>query len=122
MDTRGGPRGGARESFRGRGPQSYTRSDDRMREELCDLLTDDDTVDASNIEVRVDQGEVTHSGTVNDRESKRCAEDIAESVSGVRNVQNQLRVQSQSTTASAGASSGLGSSSTHGGTERLGKH
>lgn len=122
MDTRRGPRGGARESFRGRGPQSYTRSDDRIREELCDLLTDDDMVDATNVEVRVDQGEVTLSGTVNDRESKRCAEDIAESVSGVRNVQNQLRVQSQSTTSPGDAGSGLGSSSTHGGSERLGKH
>lgn len=116
-DTRRGERGGARESFRGRGPQSYTRSDDRIREQICDLLTDDDMIDATNIEVQVSQGEITLSGTVHDRESKRCAEDLAESVSGVRNVQNQLRVQSQSATSSGGAS---GSASARG-SEQQGK-
>lgn len=85
-------RGGQQESFRGRGPQGYTRSDDRIREEICDVLTDDDAIDATNIEVRVSKGEVTLAGTVSDRQSKRCAEDIAEAVGGVRNVQNELRV------------------------------
>ena len=32
---------------RGRGPKDYTRSDDRIREEVCDRLTDDPRVDAS---------------------------------------------------------------------------
>ena len=38
-------------------------------------------------------GEVVLSGTVDSRYSKRLAEDIAESVMGVSNVQNNLRVQ-----------------------------
>jgi hypothetical protein len=29
---------------RGRGPKGYTRSDDRIREEVCDRLTDDPVV------------------------------------------------------------------------------
>jgi hypothetical protein len=37
--------------------------------------------------------EVTLTGTVNSREDKRRAEDIAESVSGVTNVENRLRVK-----------------------------
>ena len=36
--------------------------------------------------------EVVLSGTVNNREEKHRAEDLAESVSGVKNVQNQLRI------------------------------
>lgn len=80
-------------TFAGRGPRGYTRSDDRIREDVCDRLTDDALVDASNIEVSVSKCEVTLAGTIDSREAKRRAEDCAESVSGVRNVQNNLRVQ-----------------------------
>jgi osmotically-inducible protein OsmY len=79
-------------SFRGVGPKNYQRSDDRIREEVCERLTDDDYVDASGIEVAVDQGVVMLSGSVEDRGTKRRAEDVADSVRGVRDVQNQLRV------------------------------
>ena len=80
---------------RGRGPKGYQRSDDRIREDVNDRLSDDPYVDASEIEVSVSNGEVTLSGTVDSREAKRRAEDIAERVSGVRHVQNNLRVQQQ---------------------------
>jgi osmotically-inducible protein OsmY len=40
----------------------------------------------------VKDGEVILSGLVIDRADKRLAEDIAESVSGVKNVQNNLRI------------------------------
>lgn len=79
--------------YRGRGPLGYTRSDERIREDVCDRLTDDPSLDASGIEVRVGSGEVTLSGTVGSRMDKRRAEDIAEEVSGVRHVQNDLRVR-----------------------------
>ncbi|MBS3649204.1 BON domain-containing protein [Pseudaminobacter sp. 19-2017] len=78
---------------RGRGPRNYMRSDDRIREDVNDRLTDDNWVDASDIEVMVSQCEVTLSGLVDDRMTKRRAEDIAEDVSGVRHVQNNLRVR-----------------------------
>ena len=81
-----------RESFRGRGPKGYQRSDERIREELCELLTDDHYVDASEIEVVVHGGEVTLSGHVNARDQKRRAEDLAERCSGVKEVTNQIRV------------------------------
>jgi len=42
--------------------------------------------------VKVTNGEVTLSGTVMDRDSKRRAEDLAEAISGVNNVENRLRV------------------------------
>ncbi|HZW46164.1 MAG TPA: BON domain-containing protein, partial [Microvirga sp.] len=78
---------------RGRGPKSYQRSDARIMEDVNDRLTDDPHIDASEIEVSVSNREVTLSGTVNSRFEKRHAEDIAESVSGVTHVQNNLRVQ-----------------------------
>lgn len=78
--------------YAGRGPKGYQRSDERIREEVNDRLTDDDRIDATGIEVAVANGEVTLTGTVEGRRMKRHAEDIAESVRGVRDVHNQLRV------------------------------
>jgi osmotically-inducible protein OsmY len=86
-----------KQDYRGRGPQSYTRSDDRIREDVNDNLTDDWGVDARNVTVAVSNGEVTLDGTVSTRLQKRRAEDCAEEVSGVKHVQNNLRVQEQST-------------------------
>ena len=83
---------GARQHFIGRGPKGYKRSDDRIREELCDRMTDDPVLDASEIEVEVTEGEVTLSGSVMSRDQKRRAEDIAETIGGVKDVTNQLRV------------------------------
>jgi osmotically-inducible protein OsmY len=76
----------------GRGPRGYRRSDERITEDINDRLTDDWQLDASDIEVSVADGEVTLSGSVENREDKRRAEDLAESVSGVRDVQNNIRV------------------------------
>jgi osmotically-inducible protein OsmY len=77
---------------RGRGPSGYTRSDDRILEDACDALTDDWAIDARNIQVTVQSGEVTLDGTVESRDQKRRAEDCVEDLSGVRHVQNNLRV------------------------------
>lgn len=80
--------------FAGRGPKGYTRSDERIREDVSDKLTEHPDLDASEIEVRVAQGEVKLEGSVDSRWAKRLAEDIAESCTGVRDVMNQLRVPS----------------------------
>ncbi|HEX7314455.1 MAG TPA: BON domain-containing protein [Pyrinomonadaceae bacterium] len=80
--------------FRGRGPKNYRRSDDRLRDDVCDRLADNEWLDASDVEVNVVAGEVILTGMVDSRYAKRLAENIAESVSGVSNVQNNLRVQS----------------------------
>ena len=81
-----------RGQFSGRGPKGYQRSDDRIREDVCDRLADDPHLDASDIEITVRNGEVTLAGFVRDRHDKRHAEDVAEHVSGVREVNNSLRV------------------------------
>jgi osmotically-inducible protein OsmY len=97
-----------RESYAGRGPKGYKRSDERIREELSDRLMDDDNVDATEITVQVQGGEVTLTGTVPGRSHKRRAEDLAESVSGVSEVINNLRVSRQDTA--------MSTPSAHGGT------
>jgi hypothetical protein len=80
-------------TFAGRGPRNYRRSDDRIREDVCEALARHPAVDASEIEVRVENGEVVLTGTVEDRQMKRFAEDVAEGVSGVTDVRNEVRVQ-----------------------------
>ena len=84
-------RGGS-PSYRGLGPKNYQRSDERIREDACEMLTDDGYVDASDIEVNVGDGIVTLSGNVADRTQKRRAEDVVDRVMGVREVQNNLRI------------------------------
>ncbi len=85
----------------GKGPKGYRRSDDRIREEVCDALTQHGHIDASEIEVRVKDGEVTLTGTVDRRDEKRMAEDAVDRVPGVREVHNQLRAQPGNTQGSA---------------------
>jgi osmotically-inducible protein OsmY len=79
--------------YSGRGPRNYKRADNRIEEDINDRLTEHSMVDATDIELTVQNGEVTLRGHVADRESKRLAEDIAESVSGVKEINNQIRIR-----------------------------
>jgi hypothetical protein len=80
-------------AFHGRGPKNYVRSDERIREDVCEHLLEHPYVDASDIEVIVRDGEVTLSGTVEARMVKRAAEDACDHVRGVKDVHNHLRVR-----------------------------
>jgi len=80
-------------SYSGRGPKGYTRSDDRIREDVCERLSENDEVDASDIEVQVKDRKVTLSGSVENRRMKHIAEDLAEAVSGVDDVDNRVTVR-----------------------------
>jgi hypothetical protein len=84
--------GARRGGHAGRGPRNYRRSDERIREDVCNRLTEAGHVDAGDIGVRVENGEVTLEGTVDSRREKRLAEDLAAEVRGVRDVENRLRV------------------------------
>ncbi|HEX6161071.1 MAG TPA: BON domain-containing protein [Thermoanaerobaculia bacterium] len=83
--------------FRGRGPKNWRRSDERIREEVNERLTHHDGVDATDVDVTVETGEVTLSGHVGSRWEKRIAEDIAESVHGVHDVHNRLAITDRQT-------------------------
>ncbi|MEO7998322.1 MAG: BON domain-containing protein, partial [Gemmatimonadaceae bacterium] len=83
----------------GRGPKGYRRDDARITEDVNEILTHDAHIDATDIEVSVSNGEVTLSGTVDSRDAKRHAEDLAERVSGVSDINNQIRVSNSRSSA-----------------------
>jgi len=85
---------GAQGQHRGKGPKGYQRSDDRIKELICERLSDDPEIDASEIAVSVQGGKVTLEGSVDSRRTKNAAEDIAEQF-GSQEVQNNLRVNRQ---------------------------
>jgi osmotically-inducible protein OsmY len=86
-----------RESHRGRGPKNWRRSDERIREMVNEGLTDHDDVDATDIEVLVQDAEVTLTGMVTNRREKRIAEDVAWSCGGVQDVHNRLTIGDRET-------------------------
>ena len=79
-------------SHRGRGPRGYRPSDERLREIICERLTDDPSIDASDLAVSVANGEVTVQGTVQVREQKYAIEDLIADVPGVTELHNDIRV------------------------------
>lgn len=83
----------ARGGHAGRGPKGYVRADERIREDVCDRLSWNDDVDATDITVLVSKGEVTLEGSVETRQMKRLATDLAEEVAGVLDVHSTLRVR-----------------------------
>jgi osmotically-inducible protein OsmY len=66
--------------------------DEYIHAEIRDILTRRPGLDASDVAVEVEQGEVTLHGTVEDRDTRWLVEDLAESVSGVSLVHNRLRI------------------------------
>lgn len=112
---RGGEREwSAREGWRvpgphvGRGPRGYQRSDERIQDELHERLTAHGLIDATDVECRVVNGEVTLVGFVDSRAAKRAAEDLAEDIHGVRQVRNELRIRSHAGEEGVGRTSVLG--------------
>jgi hypothetical protein len=82
--------------FTGVGPKGYQRSDQAIFEDICYRMSVNGQLDPSEVEVKVEDGEVTLEGKVGDRPSKRLAEEIADSVSGVFDVHNRIRVEGRS--------------------------
>ncbi|MBX3016339.1 MAG: BON domain-containing protein [Bdellovibrionaceae bacterium] len=81
-----------RGSHAGKGPKGWSRSDERIRDQVCDTLEMDAYIDASEIEVEVKEGIVTLSGKVDHRSTKRRAADRIENLPGVRDVDNNLTI------------------------------
>lgn len=78
--------------FAPRGPSGYRRTDSRIREDIVEYLTRHGEIDVGRIEVIVEDGEVSLTGTVTSREGKRLAQVVAEQCSGVKGVRNELTV------------------------------
>lgn len=78
--------------YRGKGPKNYRRADEEIRDEACRCLEMDGAVDATDVEVECRDGILTLSGMVSDRQTKRMAERCVESIYGVNDVMNELRI------------------------------
>jgi BON domain len=96
----------------GRGPKGWHRSDERILEDINERLTQHPNIDAFEIEIEVKNGEVVLRGSVGNRHEKRMAEDVAENVSGVRDVRNELRVQSHEHAGAGSSTAGSHSAAT----------
>jgi hypothetical protein len=91
--------------FFGKGPKGYKRSDERIREECSEMIARQGWIDATDVDIKVQNGEVTLSGTVKEREHKRQLERMIEEISGVEDVRNEIRVKREAqgvTTAASG--------------------
>jgi len=66
-------------------------TDKRIEEDIREVLTE--YMDPTCVEVAVQGGEITLSGTVNSRQQRQLVEDVACAVSGVRELSNQIRIR-----------------------------
>jgi hypothetical protein len=112
------------------GPKGYQRSDERLKEDICERLMELHHIDSSDVSVEVRGARVVLEGTVPSRHMKHAIEDLVDACPGVQDIDNRVRVtnpnlrqgqgahsqggQSQSLTAasaSSGSSSGIGTGS-----------
>jgi CBS domain-containing protein/osmotically-inducible protein OsmY len=90
------------QGMRNRGPRNWQRSDERIREDVCERLASLDDVDVSDVSVSVEQGTVRLTGSVVQRGDKHRIEDVADDSVGVRDVDNQIRVRRDDARSSSG--------------------
>lgn len=81
------------ENHSGKGPKGYVRSEQRIKEEASEILTHDYDLDASDIEIEIKDRCLILRGEVNSRHDKRLAEYLVEDISGIEDVDNQLRIK-----------------------------
>jgi hypothetical protein len=69
------------------------RSNEQIQEEICERLRTHPDVDARDIHVRVAEGMVTLTGSVESKHQRRVADLIAEDALGTERVKNELHVR-----------------------------
>jgi hypothetical protein len=75
-----------------RGPKGWKISDDKIKEDICEAIYIAGDIDASEIEINVQNGMVTLAGSAPDRWTKHVVEDLAEHTFGVEDVKNDISV------------------------------
>lgn len=94
-----------RDHERKSGPRGYQRSDDRIRDQICERLSYARGVDVSDVSVDVKEGVVSLTGSVRERGQKYYIEDLADGTYGVKEVNNDIRVRREG----SGTGTGIGS-------------
>ncbi len=74
------------------GAANASGSDERIRQEVCDRMEKNGHLNVRGISVRVANGEVWLRGEVDNERQRLLAVNIADSVSGVRDVHNRLSI------------------------------
>ena len=107
---------GGSSGTKNRGPKGYQRSDERLKEDVCERLSRTSHIDASEVSVEVQNGKVTLTGTVPQRGMKHSIEDLVDQCMGVKDIENRVQVSRESNTNDtqsgkrSGSQSGSGSS------------
>jgi len=86
------PQPSSQGGHRGKGPMNFAYSDEKLRERICEMLADHDLIDPSNVDIQVKSGEVTITGTIEDRHQKRLIEDMVDNVPGVQDIHMSVKV------------------------------
>ena len=86
----------------GKGPKGFKRSDERIREDVCETIARQGWIDATDVEVSVEHGVVRLSGTVCRGRDRRALEALVERVLGVEEVKNELRLRRDETSPTLG--------------------
>lgn len=81
--------------FAGVRPRGYARSDPRILEDVCDLLTAHGELDVREVDVHCRNAVIRLEGSVPDRRTRRLIEGVADGVTGVEDVVNHLDVRAQ---------------------------
>jgi len=76
-------------------PKGYARSDERIRDDVCEQLYRTPDLDVGDVSVEARNGVVTLEGTVPDRRMKHRIEDLCDQCLGVQDVENRIRVRRQ---------------------------
>jgi len=79
--------------FSGTTPKNFKRSDERIYDEICDRLSQGGHFDVSDVEIKVEDGEVTLEGSLDNRSDKHRIEMLADSVMGVKEITNQIKIK-----------------------------
>ena len=82
--------------FAGVGPKGWSKSDEHLFENVCEALSDNHLLDASNIEVEVSDGLVYLKGSVSNFHAKKEAQISIEDLPGVKDVMNFLVIDTSS--------------------------
>lgn len=72
--------------------ESELGADERIWEEVHDRLMGHPDLDVTDVEIEVEEAEVTLAGRVESREAKWLAEEVTRGVAGVQEVHNRLKV------------------------------
>jgi BON domain len=76
---------------RGKAPKGYQRSDDRLKEMICEKLMDEPSIDASEVSIDVQGQVVTLEGTVESRQAKYEIESLIDQY-GAKDIVNNIKV------------------------------